>query len=83
MPPPPKRRTRHPAPAGELHVKIGARLRDLRDARGLSQTALGSPNFTRAHVSAVELGKVAPSLKTLAFFARRLDVRLRDLLPDE
>jgi transcriptional regulator with XRE-family HTH domain len=66
-----------------LHVKIGARLRELREARGLSQAELGAPNFTRAHVSAVELGKVAPSLKTLLFFGQKLQVRLRDLMPDD
>ncbi len=34
-------------------------------------------------VSAVELGKVSPSIKALAFFARKLEIRLRDLIPDE
>jgi hypothetical protein len=34
-------------------------------------------------VSAVELAKVAPSLKMLAHFAQKLSVRLRDLIPDE
>jgi len=78
-----QRRNRHPAPTGDLHVRVGALIRALREERGLSQAKLGAPNFTRAHVSAVELGKVAPSLKTLAFFARKLDVRLRDLIPDD
>src|SRR5258708_39800753 len=84
MPQPAKqRRVRHPAPKGDLYVKVGARLRELRDHRRLSQAQLGAPNFTRAHVSAVELGKVAPSLKTPAFFAQKLGVRLRDLIPDD
>jgi transcriptional regulator with XRE-family HTH domain len=78
-----QRRTRHPAPTGELHVRVGALIRAHREEQRLSQAQLGAPNFTRAHISAVELGKVAPSLKTLAFFARKLGVRLRDLIPDE
>jgi transcriptional regulator with XRE-family HTH domain len=34
-------------------------------------------------VSAVELGKIAPGLKTLAFFAKNLGVPLRSLIPDD
>jgi len=33
-------------------------------------------------VSAVELGKISPALKTLAHFAAALDTPLKDLLPD-
>lgn len=76
-------RRRRPAPAGDLPVRLGERIRGLRIAAGLSQAKLGAPHFTRAHVSAIELGKVLPSLTTLAFFAERLDVQLRDLLPGD
>jgi transcriptional regulator with XRE-family HTH domain len=33
-------------------------------------------------VSAVELGKISPALKTLAHFASKLEVPLKDLIPD-
>ena len=76
-------RTRNPAPAGDLSVRLGALLRQARLAKGLSQAQLGAPHFTRAMVSAVELGKTSPSIKSLAFFAGKLEVRLRDLIPDD
>lgn len=81
---PKQRRTRHPAPKGDLYIKVGALLREARIKKGLSQAQpqLGVPNYTRAHVSATELGKIA-SLPALAYFARKLGVRLRDLIPDE
>lgn len=76
------KRRRSPAPLGDLPLLVGARLREVRTAHGLSQSELGAPHFTRAHISAIELGKVLPSLGTLAFFARRLGLRLRELTPD-
>jgi DNA-binding XRE family transcriptional regulator len=70
-------------PRDDLQVRIGQRLRRLRLERGLSLTQLARPHYTRAQVSAVELGKILPSLTALRFFARQLDVPLRDLIPDD
>ncbi|HTH71205.1 MAG TPA: tetratricopeptide repeat protein, partial [Candidatus Saccharimonadales bacterium] len=39
---------------------------------GLSQAQLGAPHFTRAYVSAIELGKVRPAMKSLDFMAEKL-----------
>ena len=75
-------RVRKPPPKGDLHVRVGALVREARVKRGVSQAELGAPYFTRAMVSAVELGKISPALKTLAHFAKQLDVPLRDLIPD-
>ena len=75
-------RGRKPPPKGDLHVRVGVRVRELRTNKGLSQTELGAPFFTRAMVSAVELGKISPALKTLAHFAAKLEVPLKDLIPD-
>lgn len=63
--------------------KFGQKLRAHREAAHLSQTQLGAPHFTRTHLSALELGKIAPSLKTIAFFASKLGIGIADLLPDE
>jgi len=38
----------------------------------MSQAQLGSPYFTRAHVSAVELGKIRPAMRSLEHMARKL-----------
>src|SRR5437667_400169 len=67
-----RKRTRTPPPQAEVLSGVGARLREARIACGISQAKLGAPYFTRAHVSAIELGKVSPALKSLAHFARKL-----------
>ena len=58
-------------------------MRKARERKGLSQTELGAPYFARAYVSAVELGKVSPSLKSLRHLATKLGVPLRSLLPED
>jgi transcriptional regulator with XRE-family HTH domain len=70
---PRKRRT--PAPVG---AGLGERVR-ARARLGLSQAALGSPHLTRAFVSAIELGKVQPSLKSLEHLASKLGVEVGEL----
>lgn len=77
----PRKRRRTPAPNAQIHKAVGARIRELRLEKGLSATALAAPYFTRAHISALELGKIAPSLQALAYFAKQLGVPLRDLIP--
>src|SRR5436853_628729 len=52
--------------------KLGDRLREARTAAGLSQAELGAPYFTRAHVSAIELGKIRPAMRSLEHMAKRL-----------
>src|SRR5207248_11208758 len=52
---------------------LGERLREARIAAGMSQAQLGAPYFTRAHVSAIELGKIRPAMRSLEHMARKLD----------
>lgn len=66
-------RVRTPPPKGDLQVRVEALVRAARVKRGVSQAELGAPYFTRAMVSAVELGKISPALKTLAHFAKQLE----------
>jgi ribosome-binding protein aMBF1 (putative translation factor) len=75
-------RVRKPPPKGDLYVRVGRLVREARETKGLSQSELGAPFFTRAMVSAVELGKISPALKTLAHFATKLEVPMKDLIPD-
>src|SRR5437868_10057090 len=65
-------RVRRPAPLSEALRQIGDRIRTARTEAGLSQAQLGAPHFTRAYVSAIELGKVRPAMKSLEFLAERL-----------
>src|SRR6266568_3914656 len=70
--PPVRSRVRRPAPVSAALRQIGARIREARAEAGLSQAQLGAPHFTRAYVSAIELGKVRPAMKSLEFMAERL-----------
>jgi HTH-type transcriptional regulator, quorum sensing regulator NprR len=65
-------RIRRPAPVSESLQQIGERIRKARTDAGLSQAQLGAPHFTRAYVSAIELGKVRPAMKSLEFMANKL-----------
>lgn len=76
------RRRRLVSPRSDLNKRVGELVRAARIAKGMSQSQLGAP-MTRAMVSAVELGKISPSLETLSHFAARLELRVKDLLPDD
>lgn len=62
-----------------LGVLVGKRIRDRRRALGMTQAELAAP-FTKSYVSAVENGRVMPSLRTLWFIADRLGVGVGDLV---
>jgi tetratricopeptide (TPR) repeat protein len=53
--------------------KLAERLREARIGAGMSQAQLGAPYFTRAHVSAIELGKIRPAMRSLEHMAKKLD----------
>jgi tetratricopeptide (TPR) repeat protein len=65
-------RRRRAAPDSVALRQLGQRLRDARIAAGLSQGQLGAPYYTRAHVSAIELGKIRPAMKSLEHMAAKL-----------
>lgn len=58
---------------------LGARVRELRTAAGLTQTQLGAP-MTRSFISAVEHGRALPSLRALLLISARLAVSPAELL---
>src|SRR5919201_2286795 len=66
-------RRRRPAPLSPAWKKLGGRLREARIAAGMSQAQLGAPYFTRAHVSAIELGKIRPAMRSLEHMAKKLE----------
>src|SRR4249920_223553 len=59
---------------------VGAKLRAARLARKLTQSQLAQPDFSVSYVSAIERGKINPSLRALEIFAQRLGVSSSDLL---
>jgi transcriptional regulator with XRE-family HTH domain len=58
---------------------LGSRIRKLRIEVGLTQAELGSP-MTRSFVSAIEHGRVLPSLPALLLISGRLGVPAGELL---
>jgi tetratricopeptide (TPR) repeat protein len=53
---------------------LGSRVRELRVAHGLSQSALAGERFSKEYVSQIERGKTRPTEETVAWIARRLGV---------
>jgi transcriptional regulator with XRE-family HTH domain len=66
--------------ADDIRVRFGARVRELRLQRGMSQEALGvAAGMHRTYVGGIELGLRNPSLKNIASLARALHVTLGEL----
>ena len=64
----------------DVRVRLGARLRELRAERGLSQEELAFRcGLDRTYVSGVERGVRNPSLQSLRVIAKSLDVSLSEL----
>ncbi len=59
---------------------VGARIRALRTARGLTQAQLAEPNYTKAYISMLESGRTRASMKALEHIAGALGVQPSDLL---
>jgi len=62
-------------------VRLGRRLSNLREKRGLSQTQLADmAEIGRAHLSQIENGAVAARIDTLYAIAQALDLSLSEML---
>lgn len=64
-------------------MNIGDRLRELREARHLSQGDIEERSgLLRCYISRVECGHTIPAVETLEKIARALDIRLYQLMYD-
>jgi tetratricopeptide (TPR) repeat protein len=67
-------------------LPLGERIREARLERKMTQDELARDTFSKSYVSAVELGKIQPSIKALRILARRLQLPpsffLESLQPD-
>jgi transcriptional regulator with XRE-family HTH domain len=59
---------------------VGARIRSLRTAKGLTQAQLADPLYTKAYISMLESGRTRASMKALEHIAGALGVKPPDLL---
>jgi tetratricopeptide (TPR) repeat protein len=64
--------TRLPTTAGQS--ALGERVRQLRVARGFTQSALAGERFSKEYVSQIERGKTRPTGDTIGWLAERLGV---------
>jgi len=62
---------------------LGERLRDARYAAHLTQEGLAGKTFSKSYISAVERGKMTPSISALRLLADRLGVTLAYLLGEQ
>lgn len=62
---------------------FGARVRDLRLKRGLTQKELAGDRITRNMLSLIESGNASPSVSTLLWLAERLDAPVGYFFSDE
>lgn len=70
--------------AKDVRLLVGANVRRLRIAAGLSQAALAERmGVDRAYVSGLELGQRNPTIVTLWHIGEALDVGLTSLVEDE
>jgi transcriptional regulator with XRE-family HTH domain len=69
--------------AAQALKKIGARIRELRSQRGLSQEALAfEAGLAVNSIATLERGEANPSVAVLLSIARVLKVKLRDLVDE-
>jgi transcriptional regulator with XRE-family HTH domain len=59
---------------------LGQRIHRLRKARGLSLAKVSNPDFSRAFMSQIELGRAQPSMRVLRVIAGRLGTEVDYLL---
>ena len=59
---------------------VGARIRSLRTAKGLTQAQVAEPQYTKAYISMLESGRTRASMKALEHIAGVLGVTPADLL---
>ncbi len=61
---------------------VGANMFHIRRKLGITQKQLASPEFSISYISAIERGRIRPSLKALDILARRLGVTSAELLAE-
>lgn len=67
----------------DICVKLGRRVRLLRDSKGISQEFLANhADINRVNLSRIENGKADPTLRTLRAIAHVLDLTVSELLSE-
>ena len=65
----------------QLQQKIGNRIRELRESKGISQQNLAAIcNFEKANLSRIEAGRTNPTVSTLYKISQAMDISLTELV---
>lgn len=68
----------------QLQQKIGERIRELRESKGISQQNLAAIcNFEKANLSRIEAGRTNPTVATLHKISKALETSIADLVDVE
>ncbi|MDX8338782.1 helix-turn-helix transcriptional regulator [Draconibacterium sp. IB214405] len=67
-----------------LQQKIGNRIRELRESKGISQQNLAAIcNFEKANLSRLEAGRTNPTISTLYKISQALEITITELVDVE
>lgn len=75
-----QKRIVHQKAKGPVDPSVGLKIRELRLARGITQSALAGPDFSKGFISLLETGRTRISLRAAHVLAARLGVEVTDLL---
>ena len=68
----------------QLQQKIGNRIRELRESKGISQQNLAAIcDFEKANMSRIETGRTNPTISTLYKISQALETTISDLVDVE
>ncbi len=70
----------HQKAKGPIDPGVGIKVRELRNARGMTQAQLAGPDFSKGFISLLETGRTRVSLRAAHILAARLGVEVTDLL---
>ena len=68
----------------QLQQKIGQRIRELRESKGITQQNLAAIcNFEKANLSRIEAGRTNPTVSTLYKISQALEITISELVDIE
>ncbi len=64
-------------------AELGKRIKEARLAKKMTQSEVVGDFITRNMLSQIESGSACPSIKTLQYLAKVLEIPIKDLIPDD
>ena len=64
----------------ELQIRIGKRIKEMREMKNISQIDLASAcNFEKSNMNRIESGNTCPSIYTLYKIAQNLEIKMTEI----